>query len=182
MSDLAGLDVGWFIRKRHMAEQGTNVSSAPIEDRLCEMGRYGQKTGAGWYRYNPGDRTPNPDPEVEKIIEEYSASAGIKRRAIGEAEIIERCLYALVNEGAKILEEGIALRASDIDVVYVYGYGFPVYRGGPMFWADTLGLAAVLEKIKGFHAAGHGDVWRPAPLIERLVADGRDFRALDKGA
>jgi len=175
MSDLAGLDVSWRIRQ----EKG---QVNPIADRLCEMGRFGQKTGAGYYRYEQGSRTPIPDEITRQIVEEEGLRRHNQRRDISAEEIVHRCMLALVNEGAKILEEGIALRASDIDVVYVYGYGFPVYRGGPMFWADTLGLAAVLEKIKGFHAAGHGDVWRPAPLIERLVADGRDFRALDKGA
>lgn len=175
MSDLAGLDVSWRIRQ----EKG---QTNPIADRLCEMGRFGQKTQAGYYRYEDGSRTPIPDPEVAKVVEEEGLRLHNQRREIGADEIVERCMLALVNEGAKILEEGIALRASDIDVVYVYGYGYPVHRGGPMFWADLMGLDTVLEKIKAFHAAGKGDVWTPAPLIERLVAEGKSFQAHDKSA
>ncbi len=168
MSDLAGLDVSWRIRQ----ETG---QTNPIADRLCELGRFGQKTQAGYYRYEDGSRKPLPDPVVTEIVEEEGNRLHNQRRDIGKDEIVERTMLALVNEGAKILEEGIALRASDIDVVYVYGYAFPVYRGGPMFWADTMGLDKVLEKIRAFHAAGYGDVWEPAPLIERLVAEGRSF-------
>ncbi|HET7410136.1 MAG TPA: 3-hydroxyacyl-CoA dehydrogenase NAD-binding domain-containing protein [Paracoccaceae bacterium] len=173
MSDLAGLDVSWRIRQ----EQGqTNA----IADRLCEMGRFGQKTGAGYFRYEEGSRTPIPDPEVAQIIEEEGRKQRNQRRSIGADEIVDRTMLALVNEGAKILEEGIALRASDIDVVYVYGYGFPVYRGGPMFWAESQGLAQVLDQIRGFHAAGYGDVWEPAALIEKLAAEGKGFSDHDK--
>ena len=172
MSDLAGLDVSWRIRQ----EKGqTNA----IADRLCELGRFGQKTKAGYYRYEDGNRTPIPDEVTRQIVEEEGTRMHNQRREIGRDEIIERCMLALVNEGAKILEEGIAMRASDIDVTYVYGYAFPVHRGGPMFWADLMGLPTVLEKIKGFHAAGYGDVWTPAPLIERLVAQGKSFRDAD---
>lgn len=174
MSDLAGLDVGWFIRKRHMAEQGSNVSAAPIEDRLCEMGRFGQKTGAGWYRYEPGNRTPQPDPVVEQAMADYRASAGITPRQFSTEEIIERCLYALVNEGAKILEEGIAIRASDIDVVYANGYGFPRWRGGPMFYADIVGLGAVHDAVKRY-ADQYGGDWKPSALLARLAAEGGRF-------
>ena len=174
MSDLAGLDVSWRIRQ----ETG---QKSPIADRLCEMGRFGQKTLAGYYRYDEGSRKPIPDEIVTAIVEEEGLRKHNQRRTIGKDEIVERTMLALVNEGAKILEEGIALRASDIDVVYVYGYAFPVYRGGPMFWADLMGLPTVLEKIKGFHEAGHGDVWSPAPLIERLVAEGKSFADYDKG-
>ena len=173
MSDLAGLDVSWRIRQ----ETG---QKNPIADRLCEMGRFGQKTGAGYYRYEEGSRTPHPDPEVAKIIEEEGRKAHNQRREIGQDEIVDRTLLALVNEGAKILEEGIALRASDIDVVYVYGYGFPVHRGGPMAWADSQGLGTVLEKIRRFHAAGYGEVWQPAALIERLAAEGKTFADHDR--
>ncbi|HSF94018.1 MAG TPA: 3-hydroxyacyl-CoA dehydrogenase NAD-binding domain-containing protein [Thermohalobaculum sp.] len=173
MSDLAGLDVSWRIRK----EKG---QSQPIADRLCELGRFGQKTGAGYYNYGPDGRTPYPDAEVAAIVEEEGLKRHGTRRRIGADEIVERCMLALVNEGAKILEEGIALRASDIDVVYVYGYSFPVYRGGPMFWADQMGLETVLEKVRAYHAAGH-EVFAPAPLIERLAAEGRSFADLDKG-
>ncbi len=141
VGDLAGLDVGWRIRKEYQHLTPKDQRVPLVADRLCERGHYGQKTGAGWYRYPEGSRTPTPDPEVEQLIEECARSAGITRRKISPAEIIERTVYALVNEGARILEEGFALRASDIDIVYVHGYGFPAYRGGPMWYADTVGLA-----------------------------------------
>ncbi|MHA1528885.1 MAG: 3-hydroxyacyl-CoA dehydrogenase NAD-binding domain-containing protein [Alphaproteobacteria bacterium] len=173
MADLAGLDVSWRIRK----ETG---QTQPIADRLCEMGRFGQKTEAGFYRYSEYSRDPQPDPKVAAIVEEEGLKLHDTRRKIDADEIVNRCMLALVNEGAKILEEGIALRASDIDVIYVYGYSFPVHRGGPMFWADLIGLERVLETIKGFHTAGHGDVWQPAPLIERLAAEGIGFRDHDQ--
>jgi 3-hydroxyacyl-CoA dehydrogenase len=173
MNDLAGLDVSWRIR------QATGQTQ-PIADRLCELGRFGQKTSAGFYRYAEGSRTPLPDPQVAAIVEEEGLKQYESRHKVGAEEIVNRCILALVNEGAKILEEGIALRASDIDVTYVYGYSFPIYRGGPMFWADMMGLAKALEAIKGFHAAGYGDVWQPAPLIERLVAEGSSFADFDK--
>jgi 3-hydroxyacyl-CoA dehydrogenase len=173
MSDLAGLDVSWRIR------QATGKTQ-PIADRLCELGRFGQKTGAGYYTYAEGDRTPRPDPAVSLIVEEEGRKLHGARRKIDADEIVRRCVLALVNEAARILEEGIALRASDIDVTYVYGYGFPMHLGGPMFWADQMGLAQALEAIRGFHAAGYGDVWQPAPLIERLVAEGKSFADHDK--
>jgi len=172
MSDLAGLDVSWRIRK----ETG---QTQPIADRLCELGRFGQKTGAGYYMYGPDGRTPYPDSEVAKIVEEEGLKRHGERRKFDADEIVERCMLALVNEGAKILEEGIALRASDIDVVYVYGYSFPVYRGGPMFWADRMGLATALEKIRGYHAAGQA-VFEPAALIEKLVTEGLGFADFDR--
>ena len=140
----------------------------------CEMGRFGQKTGAGYYKYNLPDRTPIPDPEVEKIIEETSKKLGITRRAISDQEILERALYPMVNEGAKILEEGKALRASDIDIVWLNGYGWPVYRGGPMFYGDLVGLDKVLAKMKGFEAQ-MGDDFKPSPLLEKMVAEGKKF-------
>ena len=174
MGDLAGLDVGWRIRRRRMAEQGTNVSEAPIEDRLAEMGRFGQKTGAGWYRYEEGSRAPVPDAEVERMILAESGALGIARRAIPDSEIVERCMFQLVNEGAKILDEGIALRASDIDVVYANGYGFPRHRGGPMFYADRLGLKAVYDAVSRYHD-GFGEAWRPAALLKRLAGEGKTF-------
>lgn len=175
MSDLAGLDVSWRIRQ----ETG---EKNPIADRLCELGRFGQKTGAGYYRYEGGSRKPIPDDVTRQIVEEEGMRQHNQRRTITSDEIVERTMLALVNEGAKILEEGKAMRASDIDVVYVYGYGYPVYRGGPMFWADLMGLDKALDKIKSFHAAGFGDAtWEPAPLLERLVAEGKGFRDYDKG-
>ncbi len=167
MGDLAGLDVGWRIRK------GKGLKSA-VADRLCEMGRFGQKTGAGYYRYGP-DRSATPDPEVEKIIVDVSTRLGITRRPIADDEILARLLYPMVNEGAKILEEKIAIRASDIDVIWVYGYGWPVYRGGPMFWADQLGLKTLRDRMLEFKRATGDDFWAPAPLLERLVAEGKGF-------
>ena len=178
MSDLAGNDIGWAIRKRRAAEKpGTAYS--PLPDRLCEQGRFGQKTGAGWHRYEPGKRAATPDPEVERMIVERSAEAGIERRPIDDREIVDRCVLALVNEGARILEAGIALRASDIDVVYVTGYGFPRHLGGPMFVADRMGLPAVLERMKEIGRNPHADpeFWRPAPLIRKLVEEGRSLNA-----
>jgi len=146
-----------------------------VGDRLCEQGRFGQKTSAGWYRYEAGSRTPKPDPEVEALIATCAKEGGIERRQVGDDEILKRCLWALVNEGARILEEGIALRASDIDVTYLYGYGFPRYRGGPMFYADQVGLKKVLADVAGFHTR-HGEPWAPAPLLERLAKEGKGFR------
>jgi 3-hydroxyacyl-CoA dehydrogenase len=167
MGDLAGLDVGWRIRK------GKGLKS-PVADRLCEMGRFGQKTGAGYYRYAGGDRTPVPDPEVEKIILGVSREQGLQRRSISDQEILERLLYPMVNEGAKILEEKLAIRASDIDVIWVYGYGWPVYRGGPMFWADQVGLKAIKNRMLEWERQ-HGEAWRPAPLLARLADAGKGF-------
>ncbi|MFN0119575.1 MAG: 3-hydroxyacyl-CoA dehydrogenase NAD-binding domain-containing protein [Blastocatellia bacterium] len=178
MGDLAGLDVGWRIRKefRHLEPEGKR--HVVIPDRLCEQGRYGQKTGAGWYKYDE-NRKPAPDPETEKIIHEVRAETGITPRAFTKEEIIERTLYALINEGAKILEEGFALRAVDIDIIYLNGYGFPVWRGGPMKYADTVGLAKVLERICEFHVR-QGEYWKPAPLLQKLVEEGKTFADFDK--
>jgi 3-hydroxyacyl-CoA dehydrogenase len=179
VGDLAGLDVGWRIRKeyRHLQPAGQRVPL--VADRLCAMGRYGQKTGAGWYRYPEGSRAPVADPEVERLIEECARGAGIARRTIAPEEIVERTVYALVNEGARILEEGIALRAVDIDIIYVHGYGFPAYRGGPMWYADTVGLKQAYERVREFEKQ-HGDLWTPAPLLQRLVETGKAFADLDK--
>ena len=177
MGDLAGLDVGWRIRKGKAATRPKHLRYSPIGDRICEMGRFGQKTGAGWYRYEKGSRNPVPDPEIEALIIRTSREQGFERRQISNQEILKRCMYPLINEGAKILEEGIALRSSDIDVIYIYGYGFPVYRGGPMFYADTVGLGRVYDDICAFHKA-HGEFWQPAPLLERLAREGKRFRDL----
>jgi len=148
-----------------------------LADRLCEMGRFGQKTGAGWYRYEPGRRDALPDPAVDKLVDDYRKEKGITPRKIDDAEIVERCVYALVNEGARILEEGIAARASDIDMVYLTGYGFPVHRGGPMLYADMQGLYNVVRTLHRFAANPHGDpsFWKPAPLLEKLAAEGKTF-------
>jgi 3-hydroxyacyl-CoA dehydrogenase len=174
VSDLAGLDVGWYIRKRQAATRPAHLRYSKVADEICELGRFGQKTGAGWYRYEAGNRTPIPDPEIEALIVKASAEAGIRRREVTDQEILERCTYALVNTGAKILEEGIALRASDIDIVYIYGYGFPRFRGGPMFYADSVGLDKVYETVKRFHGE-QGVFWEPAPLLERLAREGKTF-------
>jgi 3-hydroxyacyl-CoA dehydrogenase len=168
MSDMAGLDVGWRIRK------GRGMKSA-VADRICELGRFGQKTGAGYYKYEAGDRTPIPDNEVEKIIVDVATTMGLTRRPISDEEILQRLLYPMVNEGAKILDEKIAIRASDIDVIWVYGYGWPVYRGGPMFWADSIGLRAVRDRMLEFKKASGDDFWTPAPLLDRLANEGKGF-------
>jgi 3-hydroxyacyl-CoA dehydrogenase len=174
MGDLAGLDVGWRIRKAKAAERPNHLRYSPVADHLCERGRFGQKTGAGWYRYDKGDRTPKPDPEVEALIVATSAELGIARRKIEAQEILERCLYPLINEAARILEEGLALRASDIDVIWLNGYGFPPWRGGPMHYADTVGVKVIYDAVRRYEAA-HGEPWRPAPLLERLAAAGGRF-------
>jgi len=176
MSDLAGNDIGWHIRKRRYVEKPDVVYSR-IADRLCELGRFGQKTGSGWYRYAAGVRDAIPDPAVDELIAGYRKEIGIVPHTIKDDEIVDRCVLALVNEGARIVEEGIALRASDLDVVYLTGYGFPRYRGGPMFYADTLGLYRVVRRMHEFAANPHADslFWRPAPLLERLAAAGKTF-------
>ena len=175
VGDLAGLDIGWATRKRKAAEAG--VPHEPtVADKLCELGRFGQKTGAGWYRYAPGVRDALPDPVVEQLVADYRASKGVTPRQISDEEIVQRCVYALVNEGARILEEGIAVRASDIDLVYLNGYGFPAHRGGPMCYANEVGLFNVARSLQGFAAeAGAFDWWQPAPLLRRLADDGQTF-------
>ena len=179
MSDLAGGDVSWFIRKRRYAEQPDRKRQV-IPDRLCELGRYGQKTSAGWYRYEPGKRDAISDPLVDELIISSSKKAGIKRRKISDEEIVQRCVYALVNEGALILEEGIAQRASDLDLVYLAGYGFPPSRGGPMFHADTVGLFNVVRAMERFAKNPHADpgFWTPAPLLQKLAAGGKTFNSV----
>jgi len=176
MGDLAGNDVGWYIRKRRYQEK-PDLRYSRTADLLCEMGRYGQKTGAGWYDYKPGDRTAHPSKAVDDMIAAERGRLGLAARAVSDEEIVHRLLFALVNEGAQLLEEGIALRASDIDMVYLAGYGFPRYRGGPMFYADTVGLAKVVEIMKGFAANPNADptFWKPAPLLARLAAEGKRF-------
>ena len=175
MGDLAGLDIGWATRKRKAAEAGVEMKPI-VADKLCEAGRFGQKTGAGWYRYEAGNRTPLPDSVTEQLIADYRAAHGITPRKIGDEEIVERCIFALVNEGARILEEGIAARASDIDLVYLNGYGFPLHRGGPMLYADTVGLPQVVRSLRRFAAEPGADAsWQPAPLLVRLAEEGRSF-------
>jgi 3-hydroxyacyl-CoA dehydrogenase len=172
--DLAGLDVSWRIRQRRAKTRPRDERYSPIADRVCELGRFGQKTGAGWYRYEPGSRTPMPDPEIEKLIVSVSAEIGIARRAIDEQEVLERCVYTLINEGARILEEGIALRPGDIDVIWAYGYGFPAWRGGPMFYADTVGLKKIYDALHRLHEV-HGEPLKPAPLLQELARTGARF-------
>jgi 3-hydroxyacyl-CoA dehydrogenase len=167
MSDLAGLDIGW---------SRETTSSATIREILCEHDRRGQKTGAGFYDYDE-NRNAKPSAIVEKIILDFAAAKGVNRRAISDSEILERCLYPMINEGAKILEEGRAQRASDIDIVWINGYGWPVYRGGPMFYADTIGLAEVLAAMRRFQAT-MGEAFKPAALLEKLVAEGKGFKDL----
>jgi 3-hydroxyacyl-CoA dehydrogenase len=176
MSDLAGNDIGWAIRKRRYREH-PEMKYSRIADRLCEQGRFGQKTGLGWYRYDAGRRDAIPDPAVDQMVADYSKEIGAQRRRIDDEEITQRLIFALVNEGAAILEEGIAQRASDIDMVYLTGYGFPLYRGGPMFYADEFGLYNVVAAMERFAANPHGDpgFWRPAPLLAKLASDGKHF-------
>ncbi|NHZ32807.1 3-hydroxyacyl-CoA dehydrogenase NAD-binding domain-containing protein [Massilia rubra] len=176
MGDLAGNDIGWYIRKRRYVES-PEITYSKTADLLCEMGRYGQKTGAGWYDYKAGDRKAYASQDVNDMIVKHSADIGVERRKISDEEIVERLVYSLVNEGAQILEEGIAMRASDIDMVYLTGYGFPVFRGGPMFYADTVGLANVLMAMEKYAKGRHGDAWKPAPLMVRLAAEGKGFNS-----
>jgi 3-hydroxyacyl-CoA dehydrogenase len=176
--DLAGLDVGWRIRKEYKHLQKSGVRQPFAEDKICELGRYGQKTGAGWYKYDE-QRRPSVDPEIVDKIRQWVAEAGIPQRQIFSGEIVDRCLYALVNEGARILEEGYALRAVDIDIIYLNGYGFPAYRGGPMWYADTVGVKKVYDRICEFHKQ-HGELWEPAPLLKQLAEQGKNFADFKK--
>jgi 3-hydroxyacyl-CoA dehydrogenase len=179
VGDLAGLDVGWRIRKEYRHLEKPGIRQPMAGDRLCEMGRYGQKTGAGWYKYDD-KRQAIPDPEVGALVRQWAAEAGIPQRNISAEEIVERCIYALANEGARILEEGYALRAVDIDIIYINGYGFPAYRGGPMWYADTVGLKKVYERLREFEKR-HGEVWQPAPLFEQLAEQGKAFADFIRG-
>ena len=176
--DLAGLDVGWRIRKEFGDARDTSVRQALIEDRLCEAGHYGQKTGSGWYQYDK-DRKPMHSSVADEIIEQARKDAGFPQRSISSDEIVDRIIYALVNEGARILEEGLALRAVDIDIIYINGYGFPAYRGGPMWYANTVGLKKVYDRILEFEKQ-HGKTWTPAPLLKRLADEGKTFDDFDK--
>lgn len=179
MGDLAGLDVGWRIRQEFKHLEKPGVRRPLVADLLCEMGRFGQKTGRGWSKYDE-NRRPLHDPEVAELIEKTAAEAGIERRAIANEEIVDRCIFALVNEGARVLEDGIALRSVDIDMVYLNGYGFPAWRGGPMFYADSLGLSQVLARVREFETRHGADLWSPAPLLVRLAESGGTFGGLDK--
>ena len=176
MGDLAGNDIGWAIRKRRSVERAT-MKYSKTADLLCEKGRFGQKTGAGWYDYKPGKRDAIPNAEVEKMIEDYRAANGIAPRKIGDEEIVQRLVFALVNEAAHILEEGIANKASDIDIAYIFGYGFPPYRGGPMLYADEVGLFNVVQAMHRFaqNPLDDANFWKPAPLLAQLAAEGKTF-------
>ena len=178
VGDLAGLDVGWRIRKEYRHLEVPGIRQPFAEDRLCELGRFGQKTEAGWYKYDD-QRRAIPDPVVHELVRKWVTEAGIVQRKISAEEITDRCIYALVNEGARILEEGYALRASDIDIIYVNGYGFPAHRGGPMWYADTVGLKKVFDRVSEFHRQ-HGETWRPAPLLKRLAEQGKTFAQFGK--
>ncbi len=174
VGDLAGNDIGWGIRKRRYIEK-PHVIYTRIADRLCELGRFGQKTGKGWYLYEKGSRTPIPDPDTEAMIAEYRAEHGITPRKVDDQEIVERCIYAMINECARILQEGIAMRASDIDAIYLTGYGFPRFRGGPMRYADEVGLANVAARMEEFERASGDPFWKPAAMITDLIDSGGTF-------
>jgi 3-hydroxyacyl-CoA dehydrogenase len=173
MSDLAGLDISWRMRKAQGAR-------AEIADQLCEAGRFGQKTGKGFYIYEKGSRTPQPDPEVENLIVATSQRLGVARQPIDRKTIVERLIFPMINEGARILEEGIALRSGDIDVIWIYGYGFPLWRGGPMFYADTVGLPYIRDRLREIARQTGDSRHEPAPLLDRLASEGRGFGSLTK--
>jgi len=176
MSDLTGHDVGHYIRSRRYTEK-PDLPYPRVADRVFEMGRLGQKNGLGWYRYEPGRRDPLPDPAIDEMLVAYRKQIGVTPRKFSDEEIVERLMFALINEGARILEEGIAARASDIDMIYLSGYGFPLHRGGPMLYADEVGLYNVANRMQDFAALPHGDAsfWKPAPLLAKLAAEGRGF-------
>jgi len=176
MSDLAGNDIGWHIRKRQLAE-GKLTRTSLIADRLCELGRFGQKTGAGWYDYRLGDRHAHVSEVVEKLIAEQRTASGVSTRSLDDAEIVDRLVFSLVNEGAKILQEGIAQRASDIDLVYLTGYGFPIWRGGPMHYAESRSLYEVARRMREFATLPSAveAFWQPADLLQQCIAAGHGF-------
>ncbi len=179
MDDLSGLDVSYAIRQEFERFEKPGVRKPLVPDLLCEQRRFGQKTGRGWSKYD-SSRKPSPDPETAELIEKTARAAGMARRQIASDEIVDRCIYALVNEGARILEEGIALRAVDIDITYLYGYGFPAWRGGPMFYGDTVGPHRVLARIEEFEKQHGPDLWAAAPLLQKLVAEDRTFASFDR--
>jgi 3-hydroxyacyl-CoA dehydrogenase len=174
VGDLAGLDIGYAVRKRRAVESPNEFRKLPIPDRLFEMGRYGQKTQAGWFNYKPGDRTPYPDPDVIKVIEDTRRELGVEPHDFTDEEILQRLLFSSVNEAAKILEEGIAYRASDVDIMWLYGFGFPRYRGGLMYWADQIGVKKIYDTMCEWEAA-YGERWKPAALIKELAESGKSF-------
>jgi 3-hydroxyacyl-CoA dehydrogenase len=178
VDDMSGLDVAWRVRQELHQFEEPGARKPLASAKLVEMGRFGQKAGKGWYKYE-GGRTPIPDPEAAAVIESVAADAGIERHRISDEEILERTIYALVNEGARVLQEGVARRAADIDVIYLTGYGFPAYRGGPMFHADQIGLARIHERVSAFHR-DLGPRWAPAPLLAELARTGSTFREYDR--
>jgi 3-hydroxyacyl-CoA dehydrogenase len=179
VDDMGGIDLAWRVLQdtKKLLPEGTRVPL--VLDKLYACNRLGQKTNSGWYRYEEGSRTPIPDPEVETLIAQTAEAAGIERRVISDEEIVDRCIFVMINEAARILAEGHAARAADIDVIYLTGYGFPNFRGGPLCHADTVGLDRVLARIREFHKI-HGELWAPAPLLEKLVAEGKSFAAFDR--
>lgn len=181
VADLAGLDIGWAKRKAAGGGQAVEKPGTFIANRLCELGRYGQKTGRGYYIYESGNRTPMPDPEIENLSRQAAEHFGVKQRTISDQEILERCMYPLVNIGTAILEEGFALRASDIDLVYLNGYGFPVWRGGPLHWAGTIGLDSVAGVVRRYSQQTGSDHWKPSALLEELAREGKTFEDWDGG-
>ncbi|MGE5145594.1 MAG: 3-hydroxyacyl-CoA dehydrogenase family protein, partial [Candidatus Eiseniibacteriota bacterium] len=181
MLDMAGQDVAWFVRQRQLKNWPANMRYSRLADLLYERGRLGSKSGAGWYRYPSGPRSAEPDPAVEQMFVEEAKRLGIARRVVTDDEVLTRTLYALVNEGARLLGEGIVERASDIDLCYVYGMGFPAARGGPMAWADSVGLARIHDAVVALHKQ-HDDNWAPAPLLGELARAGRSFADFDKVA
>jgi len=174
MSDMAGLDVGWRNRKAKFAQLTKREQDNNLLDKICEMGRYGQKTGAGFYKYDE-KRNATPDPLIEELIINHSKERGLTRRVISDQEVLERAIYSMINEGAKILEEGVAARPLDIDVVWIYGYGFPVYLGGPMFYADQIGLKNIYDAMLKYKELVGAEYWTPAPLLEKLAKEGKGF-------
>jgi 3-hydroxyacyl-CoA dehydrogenase len=179
VDDMGGIDLAWRVLQETKKLLPARTRVPLVLDKLYAMNRLGQKTGAGWYKYDEGSRTPIPDPEVEGLIAKTAKEAGIARREISDSEIVDRCFDVMINEAAHILEEGHASRAADIDVIYLTGYGFPNFRGGPLCHADAVGLDKVLERIREFHRV-HGDLWAPAPLLEKLVRDGKTFADFDR--
>ena len=178
MYDVVGIDLEW--RARELAGKGQDDPAVQVDNRLCGLGRFGQKSGMGYYRYAPGSREAQPDAEVDRLVEAVSAQLGFRRRAVSDAEIRARCLLALVNEGAKILEENIAANSHDIDLVYLNGYGFPADKGGPMAWADGEGVATILDRLRTLQSQ-FGEHWQPAALIERLATAGKRFADVKEG-
>ena len=176
VNDMSGLDISYDTRKRRAAEN-PNYRGLPITDRLVEMGRLGQKTGKGWYRYEPGDRTPHPDPEVHEIIRQVAAEQGFKQHAFSDDEVLHRLLFSSINEMCKILEEGKAIRASDLDVMWLNGFGFPRYRGGPMYWGDTIGAERIYNQVAAWHQQ-FGDRWKPSQLLRETAEKGGKLREL----